>query len=74
MAVSIDSCAGWEVRGPVERRGAFFDPIREEIYGILKSTFPEYASPHRRSLWKAGVIREVGEQAIADRVGTKSEA
>jgi hypothetical protein len=50
------SCVGWVVSGPRERFGGFFDPVADQVRGIGKATFREFASPRRRSLWRAGVI------------------
>jgi hypothetical protein len=55
-------CQGWTVSGPEDSSGGFFDPVADEMRDLLKSAFPEFASPHRRSLWKAGEIAELRSQ------------
>lgn len=53
------SCLGWIVNGPAGSQGGFFDPVQNQIRALLKSIFPEYASPSRRSMWRAGVIAQL---------------
>ncbi len=53
------SCLGWTVTCPAERRGGFFDPIQDQMRELLKSIFPEFASPSRRSLWRSGLIAQL---------------
>ena len=53
------SCLGWIVTGPAERQGGFFDPVANQVRALLKATFPEFASPGRRSMWRAGTIAEL---------------
>jgi hypothetical protein len=57
--VVIDSCEGWAVLGRSERCGGFFDPVADEVRMLLKSIFPELASRERRSLWKAGSLKQL---------------
>jgi hypothetical protein len=59
------SCVGWIVAGPAERRGGFFDPVAGQVRDLLKSTFPEFASPGRHSMWRAGLIVELRSLASA---------
>jgi hypothetical protein len=59
------SCLGWIVTVPAERQGGFFDPVASQIRELLKSTFPEFASPGRRSLWRAGIIAQLRSLASA---------
>jgi hypothetical protein len=59
------SCVGWIVTGPAERRGGFFDPVAGQVRVLLKTTFPEFASPGRRSMWRAGIIAELRSLASA---------
>jgi hypothetical protein len=60
VTVLLDiSCLGWIVTGPRGRRGAFFDPVRDQIQSLLKELFPEFASSSRRSMWKSGAIAEL---------------
>lgn len=51
------SCFDWTlaVDGKDDVWG-FFDPVSAEVRGILKRTFPELASAHSTSMWKAGAI------------------
>src|SRR5690348_15319429 len=44
VRVQIDSCVGWILSGPSERRGGFFDPVADQVRELLKATFPELAS------------------------------
>lgn len=67
-SVSVEvgfSCVGWLVSGPTECRGGFFDPVAEQVRGLLKETFPEFASPGRRSMWRASTIAELRSLASA---------
>ncbi len=64
VAISVP-CAAWVVTGPDEPVGGFFDPVMTPVRELLKSTFPEFASPNRRSMWKAGAIAELRSQASA---------
>ena len=50
------SCEDWEIRVGSYRKGAFFDPVADQVRGILKRTFPEIASPDSRSMWISGAI------------------
>ena len=59
------SCVGWIVTGPAERRGGFFDPVAADVRELLKATFPEYASPGRRFVWRSGIIAELRALASA---------
>lgn len=59
------SCVGWIVSGPAERRGGFFDPVEDQVRDLLKATFPEFASPGRRSMWRTGAIAELRALASA---------
>ena len=59
------SCVGWIVTGPAERRGGFFDPVAGQVRELLKTIFPEFASPGRRSMWRAGIIAELRSLASA---------
>lgn len=60
VTVAIDRpCAGWIVTGPRGRWGGFFDPVADQIWAMVKGLFPEYASPSRRSMWRAGVIAQL---------------
>ncbi|HAW26854.1 MAG TPA: hypothetical protein DCY03_01870 [Planctomycetaceae bacterium] len=54
-------CHHWRILKPLKESGAFFffDPIIEEIQMILKRTFPDLASPYKRSMWKQSVIRKL---------------
>lgn len=54
-----DNCASWLIRGANDRAGGFYDPVRYQVRAWLKGTFPEYASPHRESMWRAGVIKQL---------------
>jgi len=60
-----DNCASWFIRGANDRAGGFYDPVRYQVRAWLKGRFPEYASPHRESMWRAGAIK----QLQADRLG-----
>ena len=53
------NCSDWLLVGCKLRAGGFFDPVRNDIQGILKRTFPEFASPSTQSMWKNGAIREL---------------
>lgn len=55
------NCAGWIWIGGKDSRGGFFDPIHDEIEGILKRTFPTIASPNRRCMWRRGVMAKLLE-------------
>ena len=57
------ACSDWELRIGSKRHGAFFDPVTTQIRGILKRTFPQFASEHSQSMWKAGVISSLKEAA-----------
>ncbi len=60
VTVTIDRpCVGWIVNGPHGRWGGFFDPVQDQIWAMVKDLFPEYASPSRRSMWRAGAIAEL---------------
>jgi hypothetical protein len=64
VTVLVDfPCAGWIVTGPDYRGGGFFDPVEAEVREIIKGTFSEFASPNRRSLWKAGRIAQLRRKA-----------
>lgn len=52
-------CSSWSLTTNDEHSGGFYDPVRDEIEDTLKATFPEYASPQRRSMWRAGAIAEL---------------
>jgi hypothetical protein len=56
VLVSVDTCVGWVVTGPEQRHSGFFDPVHDQVRGLLKSTFSEFASPNRQSMWIAGAI------------------
>lgn len=53
------NCCDWLLVGCKLRAGGFFDPVRNDIQGILKRAFPDFASPSPRSMWKQGAIREL---------------
>jgi hypothetical protein len=57
--VLSDNCASWLIHGPNDRQGGFYDPIRLQVRDQLKRLFPEYASPYRESMWKAGAIKKL---------------
>jgi hypothetical protein len=59
------SCVGWIVTGPAERRGGFFDPVAGQVRELLKATFPEFASPRQRSMWRVRIIAELRSLASA---------
>lgn len=64
VTVSIDRpCAGWIVTGPRGHWGGFFDPVQDQVWAMIKELFPEYASPSRRSMWRAGAIAELRSAA-----------
>jgi hypothetical protein len=50
------SCEDWEIYAGGTRKGGFFDPVADQVRGILKRTFPDIASSGSRSMWKAGGI------------------
>lgn len=56
------SCEDWELRVGGYRRGAFFDPVADQVRGLLKRTFPEIASPDSRSMWRSGVILKLKDE------------
>ncbi|WP_197528664.1 hypothetical protein [Aeoliella mucimassa] len=49
-------CSEWRLETDAERQWGFFDPVAGQVREVLKATFPEYASAHAKSLWKAGAI------------------
>jgi hypothetical protein len=56
-------CAGWLlIPHGTRRAGAFFDPVRTEVRGILKRAFPDFASTSKRSMWKQGAIAKLMKQ------------
>ena len=55
------ACEDWELRAGGGRTGGFFDPVADQIRGLLKRAFPEIASPDPRSMWKAGAIAKLKE-------------
>jgi len=57
------SCDDWEVTSGGHRTGAFFDPVADDVRGILKRAFPEIASPESRSMWRAGAIAQLKKSA-----------
>ena len=50
------NCAGWIVTAPHQYTGAFFDPVRDQVRGLLKALYPEFASPSRGSMWRSGTL------------------
>jgi hypothetical protein len=50
------SCQSWHVFAAGFQAGAFFDPVVNDIRGILKRAFPAIASREASSLWQAGAI------------------
>ena len=58
-------CEGWDLRVGHDRAGGFFDPVANQVRGILKRTFPEIASTGARSMWKAGAIAKLKQDALA---------
>ncbi|GAA4427825.1 hypothetical protein GCM10023155_17650 [Bremerella cremea] len=44
------SCTGWIVQSPYERRGSFFDPVREDMLALVKQLFIKFASRDKRSV------------------------
>lgn len=58
-------CADWQLLTGKQRAVAFFDPVVDQVRGILKRAFPELASPYGHSLWRAGMIRELKNSSSA---------
>jgi hypothetical protein len=56
------SCLDWEIRVDSYRQGGFFDPVADQVRGMLKRTFPEIASPHCRSMWTSGAISKLKQE------------
>jgi hypothetical protein len=56
------SCLDWEIRVDGYRQGGFFDPVADQVRGILKRSFPEIASPYARSMWTSGAISKLKQQ------------
>ena len=57
------ACSGWIIQSPHDRTGSFFDPVRDSVLGLVKQLFPEYASPNRRSVWRAGAMKSLIDAA-----------
>ncbi len=57
------SCENWEIRAGGSRKGGFFDPVADQVRGILKRAFPDIASSNARSMWKAGAISKLKQDA-----------
>lgn len=58
------SCENWEIRAGSNRKGAFFDPVADQVRDILKRTFPDIASSGARSMWKAGAISQLKQSFL----------
>ena len=59
------SCEDWELRAAGNRKGGFFDPVADQVRGILKRTFPDIASSGARSMWKSGAISQLKKSFLA---------
>jgi hypothetical protein len=67
-------CEGWDLRVGSSRQGGFFDPVADQVRGVLKRTFPEIASPDARSMWTSGAIQKLKhacspQQTLAEQSG-----
>ncbi|MEX2558585.1 MAG: hypothetical protein WD403_01665 [Pirellulales bacterium] len=63
------SCVLWIITGRAECRSGFFDPVQHHVREILKSTFPEFASADRRSMWRFGTITHLKKQRVVTQAG-----
>lgn len=52
-------CEGWDLRVDSSCQGGFFDPVADQVRGVLKRTFPEIASPDARLMWTSGAIQKL---------------
>ena len=57
-------CQDWRIYTDTFDFWRFFDPVADQIRGILKRSFPEYASPNPDSMWRSGVIKELVDMAV----------
>lgn len=61
------SCADWEIQTSHRRIGGFFDPVADQIRGMLKRTFPYIASSNSQSLWRNGAIAKLRRIEAAEK-------
>lgn len=53
------NCREWVLTTDSQRQGGYFDPVVNDVRGVLKRTFPRIASSDVRSMWRSGVLKRL---------------